>query len=135
MTNATGLDNRDEPRDVSWSTAFLRYLAQRELRVARCRASGLILDFSELNEARLRVSDIEWIPASGRARLFSFVVYRRQYHPDFPPPYNVAAVVLEEGPHLISTVLAEPQLLAIDMPLIATFDAGGRLVFGPNRTP
>lgn len=135
MTSTTSPGNRDEPREACWSKTFLGYLSQRELRVARCRASGLILDFSELNEARLRVSDIEWILASGRARLFSFVIYRRQYHPDFPPPYNVAAVVLEEGPHLISKVIVEPQFLAIDMPLKAMFDAGGRLVFEPNRTP
>lgn len=135
MTDQTSPDTRDEPRDASWSKAFLGYLGQRELRVARCRASGLILDFPELNEAHLHASVIEWIPASGRARLFSFVIYRRQYHPDFPPPYNVAAVALQEGPLLISTVIAEPHLLAINMSLKALFDAGGQLVFEPNRTP
>lgn len=135
MTNQISPVTGDEPPDASWSNAFLGYLGQRELRVARCRASGLIFDFAELNVARLDASAIEWIQASGRARLFSYVIYRRQYHPDFPPPYNVAAVALEEGPLLISTVIAEPDQLAINMSLKASFDAGGRLVFEPNRTP
>jgi hypothetical protein len=116
---------------ASLTGAFLGFLAQQELRVARLRSSGAFIDFTELT--RLRDSeDCEWVRASGRARLYSYVIYRRQYHPDFPVPYNVAAVVLEEGPFLISTVVAEQQALSIDMPLMAAFDAGGRLIFNPT---
>ena len=32
-------------------------------------------------------------PVSGRGRVFSFVVYRRTYHPGMPAPYVVALVV------------------------------------------
>jgi uncharacterized OB-fold protein len=60
------------------------------------------------------------------------VVYRRQYHPDFPVPYNVAAVVLEEGPLLISTIVSEQREFSIDMPLMAAFDTAGRLIFKPT---
>lgn len=113
--------------------AFLAHLARRELRLALCRRSGRILDFSELGQAGQE--ELDWIAASGQGRLVSFVIYRRQYHPDSPPPYNVAAVALREGPLLISTVLAAPERLVIDMPLEATFEANGRLVFQPLATP
>ena len=47
-----------------------------------------------------------WETASGGARLVSWVVYHRSYHPAFAGrlPYNVAIVELEEGPRLISNV-------------------------------
>jgi hypothetical protein len=110
---------------------FLEFLAKQELRVARLRSSGKFVDFAELS----RVSspgDCDWVLASGRASLFSYVVYRRQYHPDFPVPYNVAAVVLEEGPLLISTIVSEQWEFLIDMPLMAAFDTAGRLIFKPT---
>lgn len=118
---------------IDAQTAFLDHLARRELRLARSRRDGRILDVSELRQAD--PDDLDWIEASGRGRLFSFVIYRRPYHPDFPPPYNVAAVALQEGPLLISTVLTEPERLVIDMPLQAAFAPDGRLVFQPLVTP
>lgn len=108
---------------------FTAFLEKRELRVMRARSTGAFVDFAELG--RVSPGDGEWVATSGRARLYSYAVYRRQYHKDFPPPYNVAAVILEEGPFLIATVDAEPQQLAIDMPLIAAFDEAGRLIFKP----
>jgi hypothetical protein len=110
---------------------FLAFLAKRELRVARLRASGKFIDFAQLSRVR-SASDCDWVLASGRASLFSYVVYHRQYHADFPVPYNVAAVVLEEGPLLISTIASERGEFSIDMPLIAAFDTSGRLIFKPT---
>lgn len=92
-----------------------------------------MIDFAALNRLASD-TEVEWVRASGQARLASFVVYRRQYHPDFPPPYNVAMVTLAEGPDLISTVTAELAALKIGMPLEANFDSAGRLVFAPLRT-
>ena len=94
-------------------------------------SSGKFVDFAEMSRVR-SASDCDWVLASGRASLFSYVVYRRQYHPDFPVPYNVAAVVLEEGPLLISTIVSEQWEFLIDMPLMAAFDTAGRLIFKPT---
>jgi uncharacterized OB-fold protein len=48
-----------------------------------------------------------WEQASGGARVISWVVYRRAYHPAFAErvPYNVVVAELDEGPRLISNVL------------------------------
>lgn len=63
----------------------------------------------------------EWEQASGRARLISWVVYRRAYHPAFADrvPYNVIVTELEEGPRLISNVVGIEQAngLELDAPL------------------
>jgi uncharacterized OB-fold protein len=63
---------------------------------------------------------------SGRGRVFSFVVYRRTYHPGMPAPYVVALVELDEGPRLISNVVGcAPEEVAVDMPVQLRFEEVG----------
>ena len=65
-------------------------------------------------------------PVSGLGRVFSFVVYRRTYHPGMPAPYVVALVELDEGPRLISNIVGcAPENVAIDMPVEVRFEASG----------
>ncbi len=52
--------------------------------------------------------DSEWVPISGRAKIYSWVVFHRRYFDDYPPPYNAVAVELEEGP-LVVTNLTGPE--------------------------
>jgi uncharacterized protein len=63
----------------------------------------------------------EWVEASGRAKVVSWVVYHRAYHPAFADrlPYNVVAAELEEGPRLITNVVGIEggEGLDIDLPL------------------
>lgn len=119
-------------REAPWSQAFLAYLSAGELRIARCGATGLILDYSALDRRGPEAPPVEWVGASGTARLYSFVVYRRQYDFGFPAPYNVSIAQLEEGPRLITTVNANPDDLVVGIPLRAAFDPSGRLVFEPT---
>lgn len=50
---------------------------------------------------------LSWAPAGGGARLVSWVLYHRAYHPSFEHllPYNVALVELDEGPRLLTNVV------------------------------
>ena len=43
------------------------------------------------------VRDLEWVEASVRGAVFSFVVVHQRHHRAFEAPYNVAVVELEEG--------------------------------------
>ena len=65
--------------------------------------------------------DLTWEQASGRATLYSWVVYHRAYGPAYQSrvPYTVGIVALEEGPRLASNIVgvADPELLVIDQPL------------------
>jgi uncharacterized protein len=73
--------------------------------------------------------DWEWIQASGRAKVVSWVVYHRAYHPAFADrlPYNVVAAELEEGPRLITNVVGidGAQGLDIDVSLSLHVEADG----------
>lgn len=51
--------------------------------------------------------DYQWKAVSGNGELLSWIVFRRQYLPEYPAPYNVIAVRLEEGPIIISNLVGE----------------------------
>ncbi len=120
------------PQQITvFEQTFLDFIADRQLRVPRLRSSGEILDYASHGYGAAP-ADIEWLAASGHATLYSYVIYRQQYHPAFPAPYNVAHVELAEGPRLISTVIVENlATLITGMALQAGFDSTGRLVFVP----
>jgi len=66
------------------------------------------------------------VDVSGDGRVFSYVVYRRTYHPAFPAPYVVALIELAEGPRLISNVIGcEPEDVEIGMAVEVTFRSAG----------
>jgi uncharacterized OB-fold protein len=64
------------------------------------------------------------IKASGRGRLFSYVINQRP-HPAWDAPYSIAIVELDEGPRMMSNVIdcpQTPEALVLDMPLEVTFE-------------
>jgi uncharacterized OB-fold protein len=60
-----------------------------------------------------------WQAAQGGARLKSWVVYHVAFHPDFRDrlPYNVALVELDEGPRMITNILADNAVLQPELRL------------------
>lgn len=61
--------------------------------------------------------EAEWIPASRKGRIHSFVVYQRAFHPAYASevPYAVALVDLAEGIRMVLRVTDCPlDMLAID---------------------
>jgi len=52
--------------------------------------------------------EYDWKPVSGGGEVVSWVMFRKQYLPEYPAPYNVVAVRLDEGPMLISNLVEDP---------------------------
>jgi uncharacterized OB-fold protein len=48
-----------------------------------------------------------WKAVAGTGTILSWVVFHRQYFSDFPPPCNVVAVRLDEGPIVVTRLLGE----------------------------
>jgi len=72
-----------------------------------------------------------WRPLSGRGEIASWVVFHRQYFDNWPPPYNVVAVKLAEGPLVISNLTGpEPEGSWIGRSVEVTYgsDAVGTLL-------
>ena len=66
-----------------------------------------------------------WVPASGRGKVFSFVVMHQAYHPAFADelPYAVVVVELEEGARITSRLVDCPAgEVRIDMPVTVVFE-------------
>ncbi len=49
-------------------------------------------------------AECAWIAPSGGAEILSWAIFHRGYLAAYPPPYNVIAVRLDEGPILISNL-------------------------------
>lgn len=94
-------------------------LAQGILRVQRCRAcENAWLPPRDTCPSCL-AADPAWTEASGHGTVVSWVVYHKAYHDAFRGrvPYNVAIVALEEGPRLITNIVAPNDALSIGMPV------------------
>ena len=65
---------------------------------------------------------LEWITASGRGTVSTWVVVQRKYFEDFDPPYVVAQIQLAEGPRLTAAMdIADVDRVAIGMPVEADY--------------
>jgi uncharacterized protein len=95
-----------------------------ELRLQRCNACGKVYfpprPFCPACAAR----DVAVFAASGKGRLYSYVIHHRPV-PGFTPPYAIAVVELEEGPRMMTNITECPQTpeaLQLDMPVEAAFE-------------
>ena len=80
----------------------------------------------------------EWVPASGNATVYSFVVVQHAFNRWFEDqvPYAVAVVELEEGPHMLSNVVdVLPDQVTIGMKVRVCFDRVSDEVALPKFQP
>ena len=72
--------------------------------------------------------DVEVVSASGKGRLYSYVINHRP-RPDMgKEPHSIAVVELEEGPRMMTNIVGCPQTpeaLVLDMPVEVTFQTFG----------
>ena len=68
--------------------------------------------------------DVTVLRASGRGRLYSYVIHHRPV-PGFTPPYAIAVVELDEGPRMMTNIVdcpQTPEALVLDMPVEVAFE-------------
>lgn len=103
---------------------FWEHARKHELRLQRCSAC---------RRYRYPVSPVcadcdsdryEWSRVSGHGKILSWVVFHRCYFPSFANeiPYNVAMIALDEGPVMVSNVLAPNESLRGGMPVEVVFE-------------
>lgn len=105
--------------------AYREGLARGELLVSRCPdCEHLQLPPRPVCGRCSSARAAEWVPVSGRARVWSFVVFHKHYLADGPEtPYAVAVVELEEGPRLITNVITDDQAeLRVGLAVEALFE-------------
>ena len=129
---ATTEYTRPIPTPDEASRPFFDGALREELMILRCAACGHRM-WGASHSGSLPVQprchecfapDLEWVPASGRATLYSFAVMHQPY-PGFEDavPYNIALVELEEGVRCLSNVVGcANDELRVGMSLEVVFD-------------
>lgn len=115
---------RPEPRRNVYEEPFWRLVEQHRLSLQRCSGCGTFRYPPAGVCFRCLSSDYEWTSLRGTGSLVSWVVFHRQYFPELPPPYVVAAVRVDEGPVMIANLLnAERDRLRIGLPVRVVYEA------------
>jgi len=86
--------------------AFWEGCRQGELRVQKCSNCGHIRHLSPACPQCLK-AEHEWIAASGRGTVYSWIVVHQRYNRAFEEdlPYNVTIVELDEGPRMVTSLV------------------------------
>lgn len=113
-----------EPVPTPETQAYWDGAAAGELRVQRCPSGHAVFPPRALCPD-CGADGLEWVAASGRGTLHSYVVEHRPA-PGWEDevPYVVALVQLEEGPRMMSNVVGvdpDPAQLPLDLPLVVDF--------------
>ncbi|HPJ07961.1 MAG TPA: OB-fold domain-containing protein [Deltaproteobacteria bacterium] len=81
---------------------------------------------------------ITWLVSRGMGRVYTFAVYHTAYHPGFAAdlPYTVAVVALDEGPHLLTTIVGcKPDEVRCDMPVEVLWEDVDETISLPRFKP
>ena len=96
------------PTDEILQEPFWKGLAQGSLLIQRCRDCGTFRHPPSPICYKCASFELEWVPVSGKARLYSFTVARHSVHASLDPkvPYVIALVDLDEGVRMVSGIRA-----------------------------
>ena len=97
-----------------------------ELRIQRCQSCGKAYFFPRPFCPNCSSKDVVWFTASGKGKLYSYVIsHRPAYGFDDIAPYVIAVVELDEGPRMMTNIVgveATPENLPIDLPVEVTWE-------------
>ncbi|MDO8613979.1 MAG: Zn-ribbon domain-containing OB-fold protein [Dehalococcoidia bacterium] len=125
MTTEMAQIPRPLPRPSPFSRPFWEAARRHELMIQRCSSCQSHIFYPRYNCPHCGSRDLEWVKASGRAKVYTYTVARRPTHPAFADrvPYVIAIVELEEGPRLTTNIVdCDPESVRIDMPVEVGFE-------------
>ncbi|MGI6548610.1 MAG: Zn-ribbon domain-containing OB-fold protein [Syntrophomonadales bacterium] len=96
------------PPRISDDTApFWQGCRERHLLFQRCSACGHIRYPISFICPECLSSAHEWVESQGKGKIYSYVVFRRAFHPAVlnRVPYVVAVVELDEGPSFLTNIV------------------------------
>ncbi|TDC93601.1 Zn-ribbon domain-containing OB-fold protein [Nonomuraea deserti] len=117
------------PKPTPETQPFWDGTAAGELRIQRCQTCARHYFYPRPSCPHCGGDQVEWVRASGRATLYSYVINHRPA-PGFEDdaPYAIAVVELEEGVRMMSNIVgvpSTPENLPLDMELRVVFEQRG----------
>ena len=110
---------RPKPLPTPETQHFWDGLKRGELLLQKCNDTGEVYFPPRPFVPGTGSTNISVVKASGKARLYSYVIHANPA-PGFTPPYAIAVVELEEGPRMMTNIIdcpQTPEALVLDMPL------------------
>jgi uncharacterized OB-fold protein len=93
---------------------------QHELRFQKCPGCAHVRWPASIICPSCYSRETEWIKASGKGTVYTYIVYHQAFHPAFEEelPYVTAIIELDEGPHFLSNIVdCDPESVYCDMPV------------------
>ena len=117
------------PKPTPDTQPFWDGTAAGELRIQRCQTCARHYFYPRPSCPHCGGDDVEWVRATGRATLYSYVINHRPA-PGFEGegPYAIAVVELEEGVRMMTNIVGvdnTPENLPLDMELQVVFEQRG----------
>jgi uncharacterized OB-fold protein len=117
------------PKSTPETQPFWDGTAAGELRIQRCLSCTRHYFYPRPSCPNCGSAEVEWVRASGRATLYSYVINHRPA-PGFEEdgPYAIAVVLLEEGVRMMTNIVGveiTPENLPLDMDLKVVFEQRG----------
>ena len=105
---------------------FWANLREHQLTVQRCSACRIFFRFPpQAHCPSCLSSNYEWVPLSGRGKVYSHVTYHRAWDPAYQDkvPYNVSLVETDEGVRMVSNVVnCRPEEVFIGMAVEVVYE-------------
>jgi uncharacterized protein len=116
---------RAKPKPTPETQHFWDGTLAGELRLQRCDACANVYFPPRPFCPACASRKVSVFKASGKGKLYSYVINHRPAAPGFTPPYAIAVVELDEGPRMMSNIIdcpQTPEALELDMKLEVAFE-------------
>ena len=116
---------RAKPKPTPETQHFWDGTAAGELRLQRCDACANVYFPPRPFCPSCASRKVSVFKASGKGKLYSYVINHRPAAPGFTPPYSIAVVELDEGPRMMSNIVdcpQTPEALELDMKVEVKFE-------------
>lgn len=114
---------RMEPPVTPTTETFWEATRERRLILQWCPACNRAIFFPRDVCPSCLGPDLEWRPASGKGRVYSYTVEYRPQNPNLAAPYTVALIDLDEGVRVMSNLVnCPPEAAAVDLPVTVTWE-------------
>lgn len=113
------------PKPTPWSKPFWEGCKQHKLLIQECLKCNTKIFYPKLYCPICLSSEIRWIEASGKGRVYTFTTVYNYQPADFSSdvPYIIAVIRLDEGVQLMSNIVdCTPEEIGCDMEVEVVFE-------------
>ena len=105
---------------------FYEFCADKRLMIQRCDVCDVFQFPPSAVCSDCWSTELTWTEVTGRGSIETFSIEMRPGpNPDLVPPYVVAMICLDEGPRMLSNVVASPDAVEIGAEVVVTFRTFG----------